>query len=196
MRKLYLIRHGQTDWNAQRRLQGHSDIPLNAEGQKQAQSLALRLRDHAFDTVLSSDLARALKTAEILNFDRGLPHRKTRLLREIHLGEIEGLNRDQVATVLGTEFWGQWAAAHASSWKMRYPLGESKQQGVERFEKALLEFSRGSQTLAVVSHGLMIRGFLNRHCPSESSNLMINNASAVVLEKHLGRWRWVDYIQP
>ena len=63
---LFVFRHGETDWNRDGRLQGHTDTLLNATGLAQAQALAERLRAHRLDAVVSSDLARAWTTAQIL----------------------------------------------------------------------------------------------------------------------------------
>ena len=65
-RILFLFRHGETDWNREGRLQGHTDTPLNATGLAQAQALAESLRPHRLDAVVSSDLARARTTAQIV----------------------------------------------------------------------------------------------------------------------------------
>ncbi|MGA7262389.1 MAG: histidine phosphatase family protein, partial [Stellaceae bacterium] len=65
-RLLFLFRHGETDWNREGRLQGHTDTPLNATGLAQAQALAESLRPHRLDVVVSSDLARAQTTARIV----------------------------------------------------------------------------------------------------------------------------------
>lgn len=63
---LYIVRHGQTDWNVRKIIQGHSDIPLNTEGQEQARVLAESLKNVHFDKIISSDLVRAKRTAEIV----------------------------------------------------------------------------------------------------------------------------------
>jgi broad specificity phosphatase PhoE len=194
MQKLYLIRHGQTDWNAQHRLQGHSDIPLNSAGEDQCQSLAQKIHHIHFDLILSSDLSRAVRTAEILNHRRGLPLRKTKKLREIHLGEIEGLQRHHASKILGQKFWDNWISNNKDSWNMKYPLGENKLQGYKRFEEALN--STNVQNLMIVSHGLMIRGFLNKHFPEQTQNLIIGNATALVLEKQNKKWLWRDLVTP
>ena len=93
---ILLARHGETDWNRDRRVQGHSDVPLNDTGREQAQELAKQLARERFDAVYASDLARAKETAEIATAGRGLPVLELRDLRERHFGTWEGLT-DEVS---------------------------------------------------------------------------------------------------
>lgn len=99
--KLYLLRHGETDWNKEWRLQGSFDIPLNEKGIAQAQDAALRYKDLSFDVVISSPLQRALNTARIIAEPHGLTVQTDERLREICFGDLEGKsveesNRDPV----------------------------------------------------------------------------------------------------
>ena len=110
--RLLVIRHGETDWNAQRRVQGHSDIALNATGQAQAQRLAAALADEAIAAVYSSDLQRAQATATALALPRGLPVHATALLRERHFGLIEGRTFDD---------FGALHPEAAQHWRKRTP---------------------------------------------------------------------------
>lgn len=87
--EIYLVRHGQTDWNAAGRLQGHTDIPLNQEGEQEAFSLKEKLKHISFGAAFSSDLQRALKTAEIV-VDSKLTITATTALRECFMGSWEG----------------------------------------------------------------------------------------------------------
>ena len=88
---IYLIRHGETDYNKVRRLQGVTDIPLNARGIELAQKTAERLKDIHFDRIYTSPLIRARKTAEIIRGNRDLEIIPTEGLREISFGDYEGL---------------------------------------------------------------------------------------------------------
>lgn len=89
--RIIAIRHGETDWNTQSRLQGHTDIPLNARGRAQAAALAKALRDEGLTHVYSSDLGRAAETARAFAEPLGLPVVTDPALRERGFGAMEGL---------------------------------------------------------------------------------------------------------
>jgi 2,3-bisphosphoglycerate-dependent phosphoglycerate mutase len=106
---LLLVRHGETDWNAEGRLQGHTDRPLSDYGRRQAQQLAEELGGEELEAIYSSDLARARETAEIVGRRLGLPTVLDPDLREKDWGTWEGLTaveRDRV------EFVGESTEAH------------------------------------------------------------------------------------
>jgi broad specificity phosphatase PhoE len=106
---LLLVRHGETDWNAEGRLQGHTDRPLSDLGRRQARQLAGELASEELDAIYSSDLARARETAEIVGERLGLPVVLDPDLREKDWGTWEGLTsveRDRV------EFVGESTEAH------------------------------------------------------------------------------------
>ncbi|MCR5716077.1 MAG: histidine phosphatase family protein [Lachnospiraceae bacterium] len=88
---LYIIRHGKTDWNEQKKLQGRTDIPLNAEGRKMALEAAERYRDVHFDICYCSPLVRAKETAELLLAGRNIPIVTDDRLVEMGFGEYEGI---------------------------------------------------------------------------------------------------------
>ena len=109
MTTLLHVRHGETDWNAEGRLQGHTDRPLNEHGRRQANELAERLADEGADALYASDLARARETAEILGARLGLPVLIDADLREKNWGNWEGLTGDERIHV---EFEGESTADH------------------------------------------------------------------------------------
>jgi broad specificity phosphatase PhoE len=87
---LYIVRHGETIWNTEHKMQGHHDSPLTENGRAQAQALATVLKDIHIDHVFSSDLGRAATTAEILALDKKLAVTTTKLIRERRFGDYEG----------------------------------------------------------------------------------------------------------
>ncbi|HET7566757.1 MAG TPA: histidine phosphatase family protein [Gaiellaceae bacterium] len=109
MTTLLLVRHGETDWNAEGRLQGHTDTPLNDYGRRQAKQLAEQLAGEPLDAVYASDLARARETAEILGERLGLTVVLDPGLREKNWGSWEGLTGPERDTV---EFEGESTEEH------------------------------------------------------------------------------------
>ncbi|MDH7600865.1 MAG: histidine phosphatase family protein [Armatimonadota bacterium] len=96
MTMLYLVRHGESAYNLEGRVQGQLDPPLTETGLRQAAALAERLAPQKFDAVYSSDLARASKTARIISKQQGLDVITTPLLRESRLGVVEGLTQEEI----------------------------------------------------------------------------------------------------
>ncbi len=148
---LLLIRHGETAWNAEHRIQGHLDIPLSATGIRQAALLADRLAGETIDAVYSSELARAWLTAEPLAARAGLEIRAETRLRERSFGTFEGLTLDEIATRQPESF---------RNWRERDPAwamegGESGQVLIDRVLEALRDIVTRHQgkTVAVVTHG-------------------------------------------
>jgi alpha-ribazole phosphatase len=98
-RRLWLVRHGLTEWNVQQRFCGHRDIPLSLQGRGQAHWLAERLQEEMISTIYTSDLVRARETAEIIAYQRtpAVHIRVSAAWREIDFGEWEGLTYAQIA---------------------------------------------------------------------------------------------------
>jgi alpha-ribazole phosphatase len=97
--KLTLIRHGTTTWNALRRFQGQTDVPLSEEGRAQAAAIAAALRSERFDRIYSSDLSRALETARIIAASQDAEVVADRRLREFDFGRWEGLTWEQIVAI-------------------------------------------------------------------------------------------------
>lgn len=105
---ILLVRHGETDWNLERRVQGHSDTPLNETGRRQAIELATALADERVDAVYSSDLVRAHETARILADRKGLGVTVIPELREKDFGTWEGFTDQEILRRFPEARVGQW----------------------------------------------------------------------------------------
>lgn len=154
MTHFWLVRHGQTDWNAARRYQGQADIPLNETGINQAKALAQQIAAQKFDAIYASDLVRASKTAAILAEPLGLPVKIDVRLREICQGIWEGMSLDEVQEKYAEDF-KRGAEDPAFS---RAPGGESVAEVTERMAEAANEITQrhtGGKIL-LVSHGLAV----------------------------------------
>jgi probable phosphoglycerate mutase len=148
---LLLIRHGETAWNAEHRIQGHLDIPLSPTGIRQAAQLADRLARESIAAIYSSELARAWLTAVPLAERRGIEVLADTRLRERSFGVFEGLTLDEIATHHPTGF---------HNWRARDPAwviegGESGQQLIDRVLPALEDIvaRHAGETVALVTHG-------------------------------------------
>ena len=160
MISLYIVRHGETKHNLEGRIQGHSDSPLTALGEKQAKAIGRRLARVDFDAIYSSDLGRAVATAKaIASHHSYLPIRTTELLREANLGIVQGYTRDEFAAKYPEEF-NKWREDSA---KNRPPGAESLDSVIERcgvfLQKIVSEYNDGDRILAVV-HGGSLRGLV------------------------------------
>lgn len=109
--RILLVRHGETDWNAAGRIQGHSDTPLNAAGRLQARRAAQRLAREPIRALYSSDLARAFETATIIGVPLGLTVVVSPQLRERRYGEWEGLTSAEIQAHYPEQF---------ASWRARF----------------------------------------------------------------------------
>lgn len=149
--RLLLIRHGETAWNAEHRIQGRLDVPLSTTGMWQTGRLAQRLADEVLDAVISSDLARAWMTGAPLAEARGLDMVPEPRLRERAFGIFEGKTLDEIAAEHPEEF----AAWRARDVDWRIPDGESGTEFIDRVLDALEEIAGNfpGGTVAVVTHG-------------------------------------------
>jgi broad specificity phosphatase PhoE len=131
--ELVCVRHGRTAWNAERRFQGQTDIPLDGEGQAQAAALGQHLRAERFDVAVTSDLARARATAEAICAGRPIVLEPEPRLREMHFGAWEGLTWSQIVIK-----WPQLATNYEYSPRHYVPEGgESWEALVARVDGVL-----------------------------------------------------------
>jgi alpha-ribazole phosphatase/probable phosphoglycerate mutase len=185
--RLYLVRHGITDWNQAMRMQGHSDIPLNDEGRGQAKRIAARLAslDLPIEAIWSSDLSRARQTAETIAAPFDLPVKVTPLLREIMLGDWEGLNQEEIEARGDGELLRQYRGSPAGA---RPPGGETLAQTWERMMQARSEIGEAHPegNIVVVGHGGSLRALLCAALDAPVASMIrfsLENASLSVLEQ-------------
>jgi alpha-ribazole phosphatase len=153
--RLLLVRHGETDWNRQRRYQGQSDVPLNETGREQAAAAGRRLARQQISHLVSSDLRRARQTAEVIAARCQLEVRHDSRLREMSFGAWEGLTHDQIQA----RWPGARTAWFADPVHTAPPEGETLAQVSERVQAVLKEIARaqGGQTVVLVAHGGVLR---------------------------------------
>ena len=196
--KLCLIRHGETDWNAERRLQGHTDIPLNARGVLQARQMAQALKNInlRFDVLYTSDLKRAADTADAVVKIFGVEAQVDSNLRERHFGALQGLSIAE-APLLQPDIW----QAHiARDLEHNLGGGESIGQFALRVQGALdrILAKHAGKTILLVSHGgtldMMYR-IASKQSLSAEKIASVPNASLNWIIHSQGAWmvgQWAD----
>lgn len=159
MKTLYIVRHGETDWNKMGKYQGITDIPLNENGLNQAKACGNALKDVTFDRILSSDLSRALVTAETIRGDRTTPITVDKRLRELNFGDWEAM--------LFSDIEARWPGLidemYLRPHLVKVPNGESFKDLQDRAWAGLEEFLNANdeeETLLIVCHGGTIRTLL------------------------------------
>jgi broad specificity phosphatase PhoE len=186
--RLLLVRHGQSTWNREHRIQGQLDPPLSEEGRRQAERLGQRLAGRRLAGFYSSDLKRAFETAQLIGALIRMEPEPVAGLREIYLGDWEGRTTEELAQHF-PEAWARWT--EEPNWDV-VPGGE----GAARFEAraaaaldAILRRHLHGDVL-VVTHGGLIQVALHRILGHASRGLFpfkIQNASVSVIEKRDGR---------
>lgn len=162
MTQLWLVRHGQTDWNRQGRYQGQADPPLNAAGLAQAEALAgqLAASGERFAAIYASDLQRARDTAEVIGAALGLPAKVDARLREINLGRWEGM----LAVDIVRQYPAEWAQRERDPWNSPAPGGETPAAVAARVEAAANDIAQAhpAGTVLIVAHGFALATLLCR----------------------------------
>ena len=159
--KFYLVRHGETDWNRLGRFQGQSDTSLNSQGLAQAEDTALAAREWNLTAIYSSPLSRTMQVAEALTRQTGLPAAIREGLKEMALGELEGIR--------GEEMRAGWPEVY-DTWrdqpgKVVMPGGESLQELQKRAWQVVLDLEQThnpEDNLVLISHNFAIRAICAR----------------------------------
>lgn len=146
---IYLIRHGETDWNKQGKIQGYIDIPLNQQGRLQAKILASKLKEISIDRIYTSDLLRASQTAEIINKSMKSHLISEERLRERNYGEWQKLSWSEVHSQ-NPDLKEEWKTNPVHS---KPPKGESLQDLYERVNNFLSEILKTEMNnILIVAH--------------------------------------------
>lgn len=185
---LYLIRHGETDWNRNKRFQGHQDIPLNQTGEAQALLLADELREVEFNAVYSSPLLRAFHTAKHLSQEVNVDHR----LKEISYGIYDGKHWDELADQIEQrnllDKMGKWL----------YKFDVSAESHSEVYARAkpclddLVERHPGEK-IAIVSHGGLMKSIISKIEDVETHQIEVDNTGYVILKVTKTQYTPIQY---
>ena len=153
----YLVRHGETEWNQQGRVQGHTDIPLTSRGEEQAHARAQSFSHLPFHRIVSSDLMRAKQTAQILCQGRPLNLETTEVLREMSWGSWEGEKFDVMRAQFGSAY-----NAYTGTASHTIPGVESHHQVATRVQPYLCKIAENhpGDSILVVTHGGVLKSLI------------------------------------
>lgn len=189
MLQVYLVRHGETEWNAARKIQGQSNSPLTAKGIHQAQQVAERVRNEGITHVIASDLGRARHTAEIIADACNCQVISEPRLRELHMGVLE--ERDIDNLTFEEENWRKQMVDGTP--EGRIPEGESMTELAVRMRAALdscLNLPVGSKPL-LVSHGIALGCLISTIlglAPYAERRLRLRNCSLSRVDHQQSAW--------
>lgn len=187
--RVLLIRHGETDWNAAGRWQGHAPVPLNEEGLTQSAALGRYLAQNGFgiDVIYSSDLRRAMQTAEAVATPLELPIRQDGRLREVDLGDWQGLTRSEAQS------WDseRYSIFSADWYNNPTPGGETRNDLKLRARAAFDDITaqHAGQTVLLVSHGGTL-GMLIESLFGKIERPTLSNTSITVVEQAAAGEPW------
>lgn len=180
---IYLIRHGQTDWNIKGKIQGSHDIPLNETGKRQAEQLAEAMDHYPVSRVFSSTLLRARETAEKIAIRQQVPVCPMEQLIEVEFGKWEGMTWEEIKQSYPKEY-GLWSVDPALS---SPPEGETYKEILRRCEwalKEILRVTKAEEDAAVVSHGATLAYLLScmMYNNPQKDQVIVGNASITTVE--------------
>lgn len=179
--RLILVRHGETPWNRENRIQGHTDIELSDYGRLQVRKLALAMQGEKITAIYSSPLKRAYETARTIAGFHHLDICIERDLQELNHGDLESLTIQELKEKYG-ELLRQWIENPAS---VVFPNAESLTQLQERTWEIIRKIVDASEDTLVVSHGMAIMTILCRIQDldlTHAKQMFVNMASKTVVE--------------
>lgn len=189
--RILFVRHGETEWNASLRYQGHANIPLNEKGRAQAHAVAKRLKSYGVEAIYTSDLIRAEETARIIGADLKIPPKLMPDLREIDVGQWEGLTPEELYRRY-PEHMREFDRDPARTVRLG---GESYAQLQQRALTALNQIANNhqqGQTIVAVSHGGTIRALLCHVIGLDLAyfgRMWLDNGSLNELRRRSESWR-------
>ena len=189
---IYIIRHGQTDWNIEHRTQGHTDIALNKNGIEQAGLITQKIANLKIDNVISSDLKRAYMTAQIINKNFNKTIETDKRLREFCFGTLEGITRDKITQ----EIWDDF---NKNPKKYNAETNEEVFIRIKSFINDIKSNNINKNTL-VVTHGGTIKtikyyldngdNFNDKKYLAEYMTLKINNLDVFIIDEKMNLKRY------
>ncbi|MDQ0151029.1 histidine phosphatase family protein [Eubacterium multiforme] len=173
---VYLTRHGQTEWNLEKRLQGHGNSPLTEFGLNRAKELSKRMADIKIDKIYTSPIERAYKTACIVRGDKDIEIKTHEGLKEMNFGDYEGQITEEV--MKENPDW-DISAIMRGNLEMRAPNGETLGEVRERVNSAMKDILKESEdkSILIVGHGITLKAILAFFNDEEANNDVMGQAT-------------------
>ena len=161
MTKLYITRHGETEWNTKGMMQGWGDSPLTELGREQGKWLRDRIKDLHIDVIYSSPSGRAYETAKIIKGNRDIEILTDEGLKEIHMGNWQGLSQEEIKALGEENYFNYWnfpsKCIPSGSGESYYEVRDRSYEAITK----ILEKEKG-KTILIVTHTVALKGFLNK----------------------------------
>ena len=156
---IYLVRHGEVDWNVKGLVLGQKDFPLNQKGRRQAKKLAKTIANTRLDAIFSSDLMRAKETAEVIAHSRNLTVKTSKALREQTFGRYEGWDKEKFINLF--DKWNEMSDEERHKYTLSEDV-ESNENAVNRLINFIRRISNNfiGKTILIVTHGAIMRYLL------------------------------------
>jgi len=184
MLNIYLVRHGETEWNIEKRLQGWKDSNLTQKGIEDAEALHDHLIAIEFDSVYSSTSRRAFKTAEVILGERKLKITADENLREIYLGDWEGKTTYEIEQLYPNEYYNFWNAPSLYIRKNSETFIQVQERALKTINKIIDEKKSGN--ILIVTHGITLKMIMNYFEKQSLENLWetpyIQNTSVSLIQ--------------
>jgi len=184
MLNIYLVRHGETEWNIEKRLQGWKDSNLTQKGIEDAEALHDHLTDIEFDSIYSSTSRRAFKTAEVILGERKLKIIADEKLREIYLGDWEGKTTYEIEQLYPNDYYNFWNAPSLYNPKNSETFIQVQERALKTINKIIDEKKSGN--ILIVTHGITLKMIMNYFEKQSLENLWetpyIQNTSVSLIQ--------------
>ncbi|MFG6326623.1 MAG: histidine phosphatase family protein [Lachnospiraceae bacterium] len=189
--ELYIVRHGQTVWNKERKLQGSTDIMLNEEGIRLAKLTGEGLKNIFFDKIYSSPLKRAYDTACYIRGDRNIPIVKDERIRELCFGDLEGRNMDEMSADKSSHFQHFFDEPQLYVPDERGETLESiRRRGADFLKTEIEEHEKEYERVMIVAHGAMNKALLSHIRKNDIKDFwggaVQRNCSAIIIKLENG----------
>lgn len=173
----YIFRHGETDWNKEKRIQGNTDTQLNENGIIQARNLASKFENIPLEVIYSSDLQRAQKTASFIIDKYKIPLYLDKNLREMRYGDAEGMYLGHIKEAFGEDLWNRIHSFKTENNNICFPNGESRLEARARLKSVINQIITNTSynVIGISTHGGSLRNILHSFLPDDHEVLPIPN---------------------